>query len=104
MVAYPVVAYFAAAPVATRELGETFCTALFRSNGTDIEGDLRNFFAIRGAGTLDDNQASGSRQIGLQRLEAVNAYPALVEASECDIDLFGVGKKGVPSSAARWAF
>ena len=103
MIANPVVAYFAAAPVATRELGETFCTALFRSNGTDIEGDLRNFFAIRGAGTLDDNQASGSGQISLQRLEGVKTYPALIEASVCDVYLFGVGKKGRPSSAARWA-
>ncbi len=105
MVPNPVVAYFAAAPVAACELGETFCTALFiRSNGTDVEGYLRNFFGIGGAGTLNDDQASGSRQIGLQRLEAVNAYPTLIEASVCDVYLFGVGKKGVPSSAARWAF
>ena len=57
MVTDPVVAYFAAAPVTTRELGETFCTALFRSNGTDIEGYLRDFFGIGGAGTLNDDQA-----------------------------------------------
>ena len=103
MVANPVVAYFAAAPVPTRELGETFCTALFRSNGTDVEGDLQGFFGIGGAATLNNDQASGSRQIGLQRLEAVNAYPALVEASVCDVYFFGVGKKGVPSSAVRRA-
>ena len=103
MVTDPVVAYFAAAPVATCEIGETFCTAFFRSNGTDVEGHLRDFFGIGGAGTLDDDQASGSGQIGLQRLEGVNAYPTLIEASVCDVYLFGVGKKGVPSSAARWA-
>ena len=103
MVTDPVIAYFAAAPVATCELGETFCTALFRSNGTDEEGHLWDFFGIGGAGTLDDDQASGCGQIGLQRLERVHAYPTLIEASVCDVYLFGVGKKGVPSSAARRA-
>ena len=97
------IAYFAAAPVTACELGETFCTAFFSNNGTDVEGDFRDFFGIRGAGTLDDDQAPGSRQIRLQGLEGVNAYPALIKASVCDVYLFGVGKKGVPSSAARWA-
>lgn len=103
MISNPVVAYFAAAPVTACKLGETFCTALFRSNGTDVEGHLRDFFGIRGAGTLDDDQASGCGQIRLQRLEGVNAYSTLIEASVCDVYLFGVGKKGVPSSATRWA-
>ncbi len=104
MVTDPVIAYFAAAPVTACKPGKTFCTALFRSNGTDVEADFRDFFGIRGAGTLNDDQASGSGQIRLQRLEGVNAYPTLIEASVCDVYLFGVGKKGVPSSAVRWAF
>ena len=103
MIPNPVVAYFATAPVIACKLGETFCTALFRSNGTDVEGHLWDFFGIGGASTLNDDQASGSGQIGLQRLEGVNAYPALIEASVCDVYVFGVGKKGAPSSAARWA-
>ena len=104
MITNPVVAYFASAPVTACKLGETFCTALFiRSNRADVEGDLRDFFGIGGASTFNDNQTSGSRQIRFQRLEGVNAYPTLIEASVCDVYLFGVGKKGAPSSAARWA-
>lgn len=95
MVTNPVIAYFAAAPVSTGELGKGYCTAFFRSNGADVEGHFRNFFGICSPCTADDREASGSREIRLQRLEGVNAYVALVEASVCDVGLFGVGKKGV---------
>ena len=103
MITNPVVAYFAAAPVTACELGETFCTGLFRSNGTDVEGHLRNFFGVCGAGTADDRKASCPGQICFQRLERVNAYRTLVKASVCDVGLFGVGKRGVPFFAVRSA-
>jgi len=64
---------------------------------------LWHFFGICGTGALDDDQTSCSGQICFQRLEGVNTYCALLEASVCDVGLFGVGKKGVPFSAVRWA-
>ena len=99
MVTNPVIAYFAAAPVSTRELGKGCCTAFFRSNGADVEGSFRNFFGVCCACAADYREASGSGKICLHRLEGVNAYVALVEASVCDVGLFGVGKKGVAFSA-----
>ncbi len=103
MVTNPVVAYLAAAPVPAYEPGEGFCTALFRINGTDIEGLFGDFFGIYGAGAADERKASCSGQICFQRLEGVNAYCALIEASVCNVGLFGVGKRGAPCSAMRWA-
>ncbi len=101
MVSDPVIAYFAAAPVATCEFGKDFCTVLFNSKGADVEGDLWDFFGLCGLGAGDDREAARSRQICFQRLEGVNTYRALIEASMCDVRLFGVGKKGVPFSAVR---
>ena len=99
------VAYFTATPVSACELGEVFCTALFiRSKRADVEGHLWDFFGLRGAGAVDDDQAACSGQVRLQGLERVNVYRALVKASVCDVGLFGVGKKGEASSAVRWAF
>ena len=103
VVTHPVVAYFAAAPVATRELGEFFCTALFRSTRTDVEGHLWDFFGIHAAGTVDHHKASRPRQISLQRLEGVNTYRALIETPMVDVGLFGIGKKGVSFSTMRLA-
>ena len=103
MVPDPVVAYFTATPVSTCELGEAFCTALFGSQGTDVESHLWNFLRICGAGAMDDDQAACPGQVRLQRFEGVNVYRALIKASVCDVGLFGVGKKGGASSAALWA-
>ena len=103
MVTDPVIAYFAAAPVATCEFGKGLCTAFFRSNRTDVEGDFCDFFGLCSLGAPDNGETARSGQICFQRLEEVNTYRALIEASVCDFGLFGVGKKGVPSSAARWA-
>ena len=97
------IAYFAAAPVPACKLGEVFCTAFFRSKGADVEGHLWDFFGICGAGSVDDDQAARSGQVCLQGLEGVNVYRALIKASVCDVGLFGVGKKGAPSSAVLWA-
>ena len=99
MVANPVIAYFAATPVSTRKIGEGLRTALFRSKRSDVEGYLRDFFRICGTCAVDDREASRSGQVRLQGLEGVNLYRTLVETSMFDVRLFGVGKKGVPSSA-----
>ena len=97
------IAYFTAAPVSTSEVAEGFRRAVFRGNGTDEEGHLRDFFRICGAGAMDDHQASGPGQICLQRLKGINVYCALVETSVFDVGHFGVGKKGAPASAVLWA-
>ena len=82
------------------ELGEVFCTAFFRSKRADVEGHLWDFFGVCGAGAVDDDQAACSGQVRFQGFEGVKVYRALIKASVCDVGLFGVGKKGVPSSAA----
>ena len=99
MVANPVIAYFTTAPVFARKLSEGFCTTLFRSNGTDIEGHLGDFFGFCCTCAVDNREASCPRQIGLHGLEGVNLYRALVKASVIGVGLFGVGQKGVPASA-----
>ena len=93
------IAYFTAAPVATSEVAEIFPRAVFRGNGTDVEGHSRNFFRICGTGAADDRQAACSGQVCLQRFEGANVYCALVETSVFDVGRFGVGKKGAPASA-----
>ena len=97
------IAYFTAAPVSTSEVAEGFRRAVFRGNGTDVEGHLRDFFRICGTGAVDDRQAACSGQVCLQSLKGINVYRALVEASVCDVGLFGIGRKGVPVSAVLWA-
>ena len=56
----PVIAYLAAAPVTTCELGEGFCTAFFRSKRADVEGFLGDFFGLCSAGASDDRQTACS--------------------------------------------
>ena len=56
---------------------------------------MRDFFGIWGAGALDNDQTSCSKQICFQWLEGVNAYCALVEASMGCVGLFSVGKRGL---------
>ena len=97
------IADFAAVPVSTREIGKGFCTALLRIRRTDVEGKLGHFFGIGGSCAVDGCQAARPGQVCLQGLEGINVYRALVEASVCNVGLFGVGKKGVPSSAVRRA-
>jgi len=67
------------------------------------EGRLWNLFGVGGAGSADDGQAAASGQVGLQRLEGVNAYGSLVEASVLGVWLFCVGKRGEPTRAIRSA-
>jgi hypothetical protein len=98
------IAYFTATPVSTRQIGEGLCKVLSGSKRADVEGYLRDFFGVCGTCAVDDREAACSGQVRLQGLEGINVYLTLIEASVFDVYLFGVGKKGVPSSAARWAF
>lgn len=103
MVAHPVVAYLRATPVPACQLGEGVRTSLIRMMVSGEEGSLWNLFGVGGAGTPDDGQAAASGQVCLQRLEGVNAYGSLVEASVLGVWLFCVGKRGEPAWAIRSA-
>ena len=54
VVAHPVVSDLTAAPVAAGEAGELARASLFRRVRSYIEGDLRDFVRLSGAGALDD--------------------------------------------------
>lgn len=96
MIAHPVVAYLTAAPVATGKGSEGFRAAFFRQQIGAVEGDLRGLCRVDGVGAPDDHQTAAAGQVRFQRLEGVNAYASLVEASVRGVGFFGVGKKGVP--------
>lgn len=71
--------------------------------GGNVESRLGNLVRLTGSCAPDDREAARARQAGLEGIEGVYAYRALVEAPVRDVGLFGVGKKGVPSLAARSA-
>ena len=103
VVAHPVVAYLAAAPVSAGEFCEATGASLFGWMIGSEEGDLRDFFGICGSGAADDGQAATSGQVCFERLEGVNLYASLVEASVGGVGFFCVGKRGEPSWASRSA-
>ena len=103
VVAHPVVADFAAGPVAAGQLSEAAGATLLHRLGGDVVSHLRHLAGLAGVGAVDDRQTAGGGQVGFQRLEGVNLYSALIEASVGDVGFFGLGKKGVPSRARRSA-
>jgi len=63
------------------------------AGGVEDDGGL--FVFVEGGGALDDDQGARSGQSGLQGLEGIDLYLALVAASMIGVRLFGVGEKGV---------
>ena len=103
MVTHPVVSYFAAAPVSSREFGEGLRASCLGPMVGSEEGDLRHFFGIGGAGAAYDGQTAATGQVCFEGFEGVNFYVSLVEASVGGVGFFCVGKRGEPSWASRSA-
>lgn len=59
------------------------------------EGNGGLFVWIQGAGAPDNRKASGSWQTRLERLDGIDRYGSLVEASVAGIDWLDMGKRGV---------
>ena len=93
-VAHPVVAAFATAPVVTGQFSKATGTAECWTMAGGVEGDRGLFVLVEGGGALDHDQRARSGQSGLQGLERIDFYPALVQASVAGVRLFCVGKKG----------
>lgn len=109
VVAHPVVADLAAAPVAASEACEEPRAPVFGRVGGDVEGYLGGLVVLAGAGAAgagaaDDREAARAGQARFEGLEGVNAYGAFIEASVGDVGFFDVGKKGVPSALRRAAW
>ena len=102
-VAHPVVAAFAAAPVAAGQLGKAAGAAGRRGMTGDVEGDRGLFVVVEGAGALDDDQTPGAGQSGLQGFEGMDFYRALIEAPVAGVGFFGVEKRGVSEACCRAA-
>lgn len=93
------IATFAPTPVAAGQLSKVTGTAGGWRTAGGVEGEGGLFVLVEGAGALDEDQSARSGQSGLQGLERVDFYLALVEASVGGVRLFCVGKRGVV-----WAF
>ena len=94
-VAHPVVAAFAAAPVTAGQLSKLAGAVGRRRMAGGVEGDRGLFVFVEGGGALDDDQRTRSGQSGLQRLEGIDLYLALVQASVGGVRLFCEEKRGV---------
>ena len=103
-VAHPVVAAFAAAPMAARQLAKGAGAAGRRGMAGGVEGDGGLLVVVEGAGALDERQAACSGEAGFQRFEGIDRYLTLVEAPVTGVGLFGVGKRGVVPTlcSAAW--
>ena len=93
-VTHPVVAAFAAAPVAAGQLCKAAGAARRRQMAGGVEGDGGLFVLVEGGGALNHDQSARSGQPGLQGVEGIDSYPALVAASMVGVGLFDVGKRG----------
>lgn len=100
-VADPMVAAFAAYPVAAGELAEV--TGAARPGGMvgDVEGGGGLFVFVEGGGAFDHGERTRAGQVGFEGFEGIDPYRAPVEASVTGVGLFGVGKKGVPAAFCR---
>jgi len=103
-VAHPVVAAFAAAPMAACQLAKGTGAAGRRGMAAGVEGDRGLLVVVEGAGAFDDHQTAGSGQSGLQRFEGIDRDLALVEAPVTGVGFFGVGKRGVVPTFCRAAW
>ena len=103
-VAHPVVAAFAAAPMAARQLAKGAGAAGRRGMAGGVEGDRGLLVVVEGAGALDDRQTARSGQPGLQRFEGIDRDLALIEAPVTGVGFFYVGKRGVVPTlcSAAW--
>lgn len=77
-VAHPVVAAFAATPVAAGQLSKGAGTAGFGSMAGGVESDRGLFLLVEGGGALDDDQRARPWQSGFQGLEGIDFDLALV--------------------------
>lgn len=93
-VAHPVVAAFAAAPVAAGQFSKAAGAAAGGRMAGGVEGDGGLFVFVAGGGARDHDQGTRSGQPGFQRFERKDLDLALVEASVTGVRLFGVGKRG----------
>jgi hypothetical protein len=84
--------------MAAGQLGETAGAVGRRRMAGGVKGDRGLFVFVEGGGALDDDQRTSSGQSGLQGLEGVDFYLALVAASVAGVRLFYVGKRGVVSA------
>ena len=82
------VAAFAAAPVAACQLGKVASALGRRGMAGGVEGDRGLFVLVEGGGALDDDQRACSGESGLQGLERIDLYLALVTASVAGVRLF----------------
>lgn len=103
MVAHPVVADFASAPVPPGQLSEAAGTPFCGRLRGDVISHRRHFVGFARLGAVYHGKAAGSRQVRFQRLEGVNLYAPLVEAPMGDVGFFGVDKRGEPSRTSRCA-
>lgn len=62
----------------------------------NVESDSGFFVLVERAGALNNNEAARAGQSRFGRLDGVDSYSALVEASVTGVRFFGVGKRGEP--------
>lgn len=95
----PVIFAFAATPVAASQRCELACGVGGRGKAGDVESDRRLFTRVEGGAAGDDDQRACAGEPGLQGLEGIDLYVALIAASMAGVGFFRVGEKGVV-----WAF
>ncbi len=89
------IAALASRPVSAGQVCELFCAALLARMVGEVERDAGLFALLAGVSAPDKRKASGSWQSRLHRLDGIDLYCSLVEASVGRIDLLDMGKKGV---------
>jgi len=94
-VAHPMVAAFTAGPVSAGQMCKVAGAVGRRGMAGGVEGDRGLFVLVEGGGALDHGQRARSGQSGLQGLERIDFYLALVAASVVGVRFFCVGKRGV---------
>lgn len=92
-VAHPLVAAFAAAPVAAGQLCKVASAVGRRGTAGDVEGDGGLFALVEGGGALDHDPSARSGKSGCHGLEGGDIYLAMVAASIAAVRLFCVSEK-----------
>jgi hypothetical protein len=77
--------------------------ALLRRKVGGKKSNFGCFVCLGRACALDDGEAAAPGQVGFKRLEGIDLYGSLVEATVFSVGLLCVGKKGVACSAVRLA-
>ena len=90
------VAYLRASPESSCQFSECLSASFFGRKVGGEECDLRNFFGIGGACSMDDRQTAAPGQVRLEWFERIHTYGWLVEAPVFGVWFFCVGKRGEP--------